>query len=89
MQSDMSRHDADRCPADGRPIPGKGWNLTPTQFLHLGLDRVGYIVAIASASRGIEVIIFGADGEAVVRADSVEVAVDLAHELGLVLVPVQ
>ncbi len=88
MQSDMSRHDTDLFPADGRPVPAHRWNLTPDEFLHLGLDRVGYIVAIASANRGIEVIIYGADGEAVVRADSVDVAVDMAHQLGLVLVPV-
>jgi hypothetical protein len=63
-------------------------DLTAAELRRLGLSRVGYVTVAASAGGDIDIVIHGADGMTVANANSVEVAVDLAYQLGLTLVPV-
>ena len=63
-------------------------DLTAAELLRLGLSQVGYVTVAASASGDLDIVIHGADGMTVASAKSVAVAVDLAYQLGLTLVPV-
>lgn len=63
-------------------------SLTTAELLRLGLSRIGYVTAVISPGGGADIVIHGADGMTVARANSVELAVDFADQLGLALVPV-
>jgi len=62
--------------------------LTTSEFRQLGLSRIGYLMAVIKARGDTDIVIQGADGLTVARADSVDNAMDLADQLGLTLVPV-
>jgi hypothetical protein len=88
MRIDTSGHAVETLPAEDRPAPRRSLSLTTAELLRLGLYRVGYVTVARSPSRDVNIVVHGADGMAVATADSVELAVDLADELGLILVPV-
>jgi len=56
-------------------------------LLQLGLFRIGYLTAVPSTRGDMDIVIHGADGNAIATVDKVELAVDLADRLGLALVP--
>jgi hypothetical protein len=67
---------------------GRRFSLTQFELLQLGMFHVGYVRAVTSDSGDVEIVVHGADGQAVAEADSIEFAAEAADELGLALVAV-
>lgn len=88
MRIDTAGHAVETLPAEDRPAPRRSLSLTTAELLQLGLYRVGYVTIARGPGGDANIIVHGADGMAVATADSVELVVDLADELGLILVPV-
>lgn len=75
-------------PAVDRAVPPRRLDLTAFELLQLGLFRIGYVTDGRNTDGGPGIVIHGANGMAIARADNVEHAVDLAVQLDLTLVPV-
>lgn len=75
-------------PADNRPTAPDRPRFTTNEFLQLGLFRVAYLTQVSGQDGTIDVVLHGADGLAVAVLDSRDMAVDLADQLGLMLVAV-
>jgi len=62
--------------------------LTISEFLQLGLFRVAYLTQVADEDGTTSIVLHGADGMTVAAVETVELAEDLAEQLGLALVAV-
>ena len=60
--------------------------FTTGEFLQLGLFRVAYLTEVSDEDGTVNIEIHGADGMAVAALETVELAVELADQLGLALV---
>jgi hypothetical protein len=89
MHVDTFGGDATTCQATDRPTaPRHRFSLTAAELLRLGLSQVGYVTAAMNGGRLVNIVIRGADGTAVATAEDLEHVVEIAEQLGLVLVPV-
>ncbi len=88
MQADTYGREAETRPAEVRTVPRHRLRLTTDELRQLGLFRVGYLTRAASAIGNTDIIIHGADGVAITMVDSVELAMNLAGQHGLAVVPV-
>ena len=60
--------------------------LSTSEFLQLGLFRVAYLTRVTDEDGTDNVVLHGADGMAVAAVETVELAEELADQLGLALI---
>jgi hypothetical protein len=82
MQANAFPHAADNDRATGHRL-----HLTPDELQQLGMFRVAYLAG-ERGNDGFKIVVHSADGMTVAATDTLELAVDLAGQLGLALVAV-
>jgi hypothetical protein len=87
MQANSINSHVGTDPVEDRAAPRR-FSLTQFELLQLGMFHVGYVRTVTSDRGDVEIVLHGADGQAVAEADSIEFAAEAADELGLALVAV-